>query len=204
MSADPESPPLPNSYWLLPGQVAGGEYPGGSDAEETDQRLALLTAAGVDCYIDLTRTGELPDYHTRLPATAWYFHLPIEDHGVPGDIFMSQVLTVIAGALNAGRRVYVHCRAGIGRTGTVLGCILVEHGLDGEAALKQLNRQWSQNARSRSWPRVPETAVQADFVREWRAGTLGAPMPGAPPPTPTAPRGMSSPAQPGDSHGSAP
>ncbi len=24
-------PPLVNSYWLLPGQVVGGKYPGGSD-----------------------------------------------------------------------------------------------------------------------------------------------------------------------------
>ncbi len=169
-------PPLPNSYWLLPGQIAGGEHPGGLDDAETDQRLALIAAAGVDCFVDLTRSGELPAYQTRLSAGTWYFHLPIEDHGVPDSIFMSQVLTVIAGALNAGRRVYVHCRAGIGRTGTVLGCILVERGLTGEEALKQLNRQWGHNARSRTWPRVPETPAQANFVRTWRAGTLGAPM----------------------------
>ena len=36
----------------------------------------------------------------------------------------------------AGRRVYVHCRAGIGRTGTVIGCYLAEQGLDGPAAVR--------------------------------------------------------------------
>jgi len=188
MSANPDAPLLPNSYWLLPGVIAGGEYPGGLDDAETGQRLTALAAAGIDCFVNLTRAGEaeLPAYHTHLAAGTWYFHLPIEDHGVPDSIFMSQVLTVVAGALNAGRRVYVHCRAGIGRTGTVLGCLLVERGLDGEEALKQLNRQWSQSARSRTWPRVPETPAQATFVRTWSTGTLGVPMPGAPPAVRTA------------------
>src|SRR3712207_6971239 len=30
---------------------------------------------------------------------------------------------------------YVHCWGGIGRTGTVVGCYLVEHGMDGEQAI---------------------------------------------------------------------
>lgn len=34
-------------------------------------------------------------------------------------------------ALAAGQTVYVHCYGGIGRTGTVVGCWLVRHGLSG-------------------------------------------------------------------------
>ena len=34
---------------------------------------------------------------------------------------------------------YVHCRAGIGRTGTVIGCLLAERGSAGDAALQELN-----------------------------------------------------------------
>ena len=170
------APPLPNSYWLLPGQLAGGEYPGGADEAETDERLGLIALSGIDCFVNLTRPGELPDYQPRLAPGTWHFHLPIEDHDVPASIQMSQILTVIAGALKADRRVYVHCRAGIGRTGTVLGCVLVERGLDGEEALTELNRQWRQSGRAHLWPRVPETDTQAGFVRAWRAGTLGVPL----------------------------
>jgi ADP-ribosylglycohydrolase len=69
--------------------------------------------------------------------------------------------------LRAGRLTYVHCRAGIGRTGTVVGCFLVERGLAGADALEALNRVWQQCGRSDSWPLVPETDDQSEYVRKW-------------------------------------
>ena len=39
---------------------------------------------------------------------------------------MREILDCLDDALRSGRKVYVHCRAGIGRTGTVVGCLLVE------------------------------------------------------------------------------
>jgi ADP-ribosyl-[dinitrogen reductase] hydrolase len=68
-----------------------------------------------------------------------------------------------------GRHVYVHCRAGVGRTATVIGCYLAEQGLDGRAALNQLNRLWQSCARAVSWPVVPQTLEQAEFIRGWPA-----------------------------------
>ncbi len=77
---------------------------------------------------------------------------------------MRQILFALRGALAAGRCVYVHCRMGIGRTGTVLGCLLVEQGLSGEAALDELNRAWQQCARAERWATIPETREQSQFV----------------------------------------
>lgn len=162
-------PPLANSYWVTPGRLLGGEYPGGDTAHETRQRLRELAAAGVDCYVNLTRPGELPPYDTALPAGTLYFHLPILDHGLPVDPdFMRQIQTVVAAALDAGRCVYVHCRMGIGRTGTVLGCRLVEEGRSGAAALEELNRAWQHCARARRWPSIPETREQREYVATWQ------------------------------------
>ena len=118
--------PLPNSYWVTPGKLLGGEYPGGDTAEATLRRLREFDLAGVNCFVNLTRPGELPDYSTALPPGTWYFHQPILDHGLPvNHDYMRQILSVVGSALDAGRCVYVHCRMGIGRTGTVLGCQLV-------------------------------------------------------------------------------
>src|SRR5580698_1706015 len=163
------SPPLPNSYWVTPGRLLGGEYPGGESGDHTQQRLSALMAAGVNCFINLTRPGELPAYSSLLPEGVWYFHLPILDHGLPVDQdYMRQILAVVGSALDAGRCVYVHCRMGIGRTGTVLGCQLVEQGVSGEAAMGGLNRAWLGCDRSRRWPSIPETREQRQYVTSWQ------------------------------------
>jgi protein-tyrosine phosphatase len=163
-------PPLPNSYWVTPGKLLGGEYPGGATEEDTRRRLRELALGGVDCFVNLTRPGELPAYSTALPAGSWYYHLPIPDHGLPADPdVMRRIQAVVGSALTAGRCVYVHCRMGIGRTGTVLGCRLVEEGLTGEAALEALNLAWQQCERSRRWPAIPETREQREYVVTWQA-----------------------------------
>ena len=162
-------PPLPNSYWIKPERLLGGEYPGADSEADTVRRLRALGDAGVNCFLDLTRPGELPAYSEFLPGGTGYLHLPILDHGVPVDgAYMRQIQQALGDALAAGRCVYVHCRMGIGRTGTVLGCHLVEQGLTGEAALIELNRAWQQCGRASRWPSIPETWEQRQFVAGWR------------------------------------
>ena len=81
--------------------------------------------------------------------------------------FMADILATLDGLLAEGRRVYLHCRAGIGRTGTVVACHLIEQGLAPEAALARLNEFWQTSDRSDTWPEVPETDAQRDFIRAY-------------------------------------
>jgi ADP-ribosylglycohydrolase/protein-tyrosine phosphatase len=165
-----EAVPLPNCYWVVPGQVLAGEYPGGQSLEETKQRLGKLLAAGVTCFIDLTQPDELEPYEHLLPADIDYMRKPVRDHGIPARRdHMSDIQMCIDHALRIGRLVYVHCRAGIGRTGMTVGCFLVERGLAPPEALEELNRVWQQSKRSAAWPHVPETDEQTQFVLEWKA-----------------------------------
>jgi len=161
--------PVDNTYWVLPGRLLAGEYPGRTRRDPDSNRLEQLLAGGIDCFVDLTEPDELEPYSLDLPMHIEYLRKPIPDHGVPLEPpHMREILECLDQALAAGRRVFVHCRAGIGRTGMTMGCLLVERGYDGDAALEELNRLWQQNERSEAWAQVPETEEQIAYVRGWR------------------------------------
>lgn len=176
------SPPLPNTYWVEPGRLLAGEYPGTHSRADTMQRLRCLIDAGITYFIDLTEPGELAPYDLMLPTDRTasgryviYARKPIPDHSVPSrPELMVEILDYVQRALDGGHGVYVHCRAGIGRTGTVMGCYLAQKSYrqgtrDGNvAALAQLNTLWRENDRALLWPETPETEEQVQFVRSWR------------------------------------
>jgi ADP-ribosyl-[dinitrogen reductase] hydrolase len=181
------APPLPNSYWALPGLLLAGEHPSGLTADATHQRLSTLLTCGIECFLDLTHPSEIDPYDQALPFHVEYLRKPIRDHGLPEKReHMMEILDCLHDALRSGRPAYVHCRAGIGRTGMVVGCLLVERGLTGEQALAELARLWQQSERSRFWPSVPETDAQAEYVRLWTPRKLNFSL-GAPPAPPLQP-----------------
>ncbi|HEY8540361.1 MAG TPA: ADP-ribosylglycohydrolase family protein [Steroidobacteraceae bacterium] len=168
--------PVPNSYWVEPGWLLAGEYPGASRPDAAS-RLQALLQAGITSFIDLTAEGELPPYHSELGQFGAFDvvhrRFPIVDHGVPDSpATMMDIVETIAGDLDAGRRVYVHCRAGIGRTGMAVACYLIHRGLDAPAALERLQTLWRRCSRARSWPSVPETEEQVEFVHNWAAASI--------------------------------
>jgi ADP-ribosylglycohydrolase len=167
--------PFPNCYWVVPGRLMAGEYPLTDDVEASAVRLQDLLLAGVTRFINLTAPLELPEYLGYLPLNfggkaVSMERYAIKDHATPEQPeSMTVILDRIEAALSAGEMVYVHCRAGIGRTGTVAGCYLARQGLSGDAALEQLNALWQDCARASSWPVVPETEAQEQFIRRYAA-----------------------------------
>lgn len=171
----PRTPtPLARTWWIEPGRLLGGPYPGAHDPDERDRKLAALAVAGIQHVVCLQEEDEkgsggrgFPEYIGRLRHVAareieWR-RFPIRDLTAPSAAQMVEILAHLA-ALDGP--IYVHCWGGHGRTGTVAGCWLREQGLSGAQALAAISAARSHDPYLRDQP-APQTSDQIDLVRRW-------------------------------------
>lgn len=79
--------------------------------------------------------------HIRESGLPRWEHLAIPDGGVPDRTFEAQWARVgpdAEGYLRAGERVLIHCRAGLGRAGTVAARLLIEIGVPVDEAIERI------------------------------------------------------------------
>ncbi len=174
--------PIPNCYWASP-HLVGCEYPGSVDPDKARRKIGALLDAGVTAFVDLTEADEstphgklapydalLHDEATRRGVSVRYDRFPVRDLDVPLPETMRSILNHLD-ALRTERRIAaVHCRGGIGRTGTVVGCHYVRGGMTGTEALAELATRWATAEQSsKPWGiRSPETDAQHAYVRAWQ------------------------------------
>jgi hypothetical protein len=172
--------PFEHTYWVLPGKLLAGPYPGSPDPDEALHRLRALVQCGIRRVINLMDEEEIRQADPPLLPYAESLNrlgeemgipmastqLPIQDQNHPAPAVMNAILGQIDRSLAENHPVYVHCWGGRGRTGTVVGCFLVRRGLSGEEGLKRLDelRQSASNGHLPS----PKTEAQREFVRCWR------------------------------------
>ncbi len=158
--------PIPNSYWVRPGQFLAGEYP--FDPENPAQLKSILDA-GVTLFVNLTEEGHNPDYSSEI-GDAEHHRMASVDDGVPSQEHMQKVLDLLDASLAEGKVPYVHCHGGTGRTGTTVGSWLARHGESGEAAYAELQELWQASAKSAKGP-SPAKEAQVAFVKAWQPGS---------------------------------
>lgn len=145
-----------------PGRLIAGLHPCAWGPEDAPVAVHQLRSAGVTLFLDLTQDGELEPYHHLVSAPARYVRAPIRDLSVPTSHDLVAVLDTIDEELERGGVVYVHCWAGCGRTGVVVGCWLVRQGASPHEALDRIA-----DARGRG---CPQTLEQRLLVLSWEAG----------------------------------
>lgn len=96
-----------------------------------------LAAAGVGTVVDLrAEEGLEGDFQTVRDLGMKLVHIPVRDGQAPSTDEVAAFLTATREA--GGGKVFVHCGAGVGRTGAMVGAYQIAKGeVDGSRALRQ-------------------------------------------------------------------
>jgi len=180
-------PPFDRSYWVVPGKLLAGCYPGLSSPDKTRKKLQALIDCGIRHTINLMNSDEIQyvsgsadGYLSEMRSMGSvkgvnlsFTQMPIMDMWIPLHKDMARILDHIDRAIQDGKPVYVHCWGGRGRTGTVVGCYLARHGYASGANVLEMINDLRKDAAD-SHLASPETNQQRAMVMGW-AANLGEP-----------------------------
>ena len=143
--------------WIEPNVLAAGSVP----VEESDIRslhaekiraILTLTERPITTFHEIT-----PDLRASFDIT--YLHVPVPDQFPPNMEQARKILAFIDQMSSLARPIFVHCQAGVGRTGTVLHLYYMARGLTFEEA--------DAKVRSTRIQCILLSGLQVEFLKEF-------------------------------------
>ncbi len=156
---------------LCPGKKQTDAQSGVWD-RDLNQDMAAIKAFEAAALVTLMPDSELdslgvPPRQLRDKASEigieWY-QLPIPDGGIPNQKF--EELWADAGRhlrdlLKAGHNIAIHCKGGLGRTGTIAAMLLIEFGMSPKTAIESIRK---------ARPDAIENGIQEQYVLRKASG----------------------------------
>jgi atypical dual specificity phosphatase len=152
-----------NFLWLRKGQLAGTPRPGLMQDLVLD--LEALKRVGVSVLVSLESEVDPIDPHELDVFGIKGMALPIKDMGSPSLDDAAALCAQIRQLIEKGESVAFHCKAGIGRTGTMLVANLIWEGVPALDALEYARK---------IEPRWVQSQDQVDFLERFEAFVHGA------------------------------
>ncbi len=120
--------------WIIKDKLAGSGKPGLYG--EMDDDVRFLKENNFTTIVTLTEDEMNDDFKEHSFEV---IHYPIPDMGVPAmPRFAHGICLDLKNKIDEGGTVLLHCKAGLGRTGTILACVLVEFGYAPDKAITEV------------------------------------------------------------------
>jgi atypical dual specificity phosphatase len=143
--------------WVLPDKLGACVNPFVSQSAVT-----ALHTNGITMLVNLHERPDPQDVLEQLQAQT--VHLPVSDSNAPTQAQIDEGVAAIEKALQEGKRVAVHCGAGLGRSGTLIAAYLVSQGQAPEQAMAQVR-----TARPGSIETLEQEAAVHEYARRLNA-----------------------------------
>lgn len=145
---------MPARLAIMP-RPRGGEW--------LDDEIAGLRSQGIHIVASLLTDEEMVELELQqeealcIAQGIRFIRLPIPDRGTPESIrAVSAVAGEVATLLVRGGAAVIHCRAGIGRSGLLAACIMIELGTPATTAIQSITQ-------ARGCP-IPDTDEQRAWI----------------------------------------